>query len=268
MKVENKQIIVTGAGGGLGRELVLDLLSKGARIIAIDINQPALNETIKKAGDNNPNVVGYLLNITDKKAVEELAIEIINKYGAIDGLINNAGIIQPFVKLNDLSYDVIERMFNVNFLGTLYLTKALLPHFLSRPDAHIVNVASMGGFLPVPGQTIYCASKAAVKLMTEGLSAELSETNVRVSIVFPGAMNTNIMGNSGLETNKQKAGEQSSMKILSPTDAAKMIISGMEANKDRIFVGKDSKMMDWLYRMNPGFAARLIYKKMRDKLSN
>ena len=268
MKVENKQIIVTGAGGGLGRELVLALLSKGARIIAIDINQSALNETIKQAGDNNPNVVGYLLNITDKKAVEELVIEIINKYGVIDGLINNAGIIQPFVKLNDLSYDVIERVFNVNFLGTLYITKALLPHFLSRPDAHIVNIASMGGFLPVPGQTIYCASKAAVKLMTEGLSAELTETNVRVSIVFPGAMNTNIMGNSGLETNGQKSGEQNPMKILSPTDAAKMIINGMEVNKDRIFVGKDSKMMDWFYRVNPGFAARLIYKKMRDKLSN
>ena len=268
MKVENKQIIITGAGGGLGRELVLGLLSKGARIIAIDINQPALNETIKQAGDNNPNVVGYLLNITDKKAVEELAIEIINKYGVIDGLINNAGIIQPFVKLNDLSYDVIERVFNVNFLGTLYLTKALLPHFLSRPEAHIVNIASMGGFLPVPGQTIYCASKAAVKLMTEGLSAELSETNVRVSIVFPGAMNTNIMGNSGLETKKQKSWEQSPVEILSPTDAAKMIINGMEANKERIFVGKDSKVMDMFYRMNPGLAARLIYKKMRDKLSN
>ena len=78
------------------------------------------------------------------------------------------------------------------------MTKALLPHFLSRPKAHIVNLSSMGRFLPVPGQTVYCSAKAGVKMLTEGLAAELTGTNVGVTVVFPGAINTNIMFNSGL----------------------------------------------------------------------
>ena len=73
--------------------------------------------------------------------------------GAVDGLIHCAGIIQPFVRLKDLDYEAIDRVFAVNWWGTLYLTKAFLPVLLARPEGHIVNVSSMGGFLPVPGQT-------------------------------------------------------------------------------------------------------------------
>jgi short-subunit dehydrogenase len=75
--------------------------------------------------------------------------------------------------VNELGYEAIERVMNVNFYGTLYMTKTFLPHLLTRPEAHVVNVSSMGGFLPVPGQVIYGASKAAVKLLTEGLHSEL-----------------------------------------------------------------------------------------------
>src|SRR5690606_11676546 len=97
-------------------------------------------------------------------------------------------------------YDAIDRVMNVNFYGTLYMTKAFLPHFLERKEAHIVNLSSMGGFLPVPGQSVYGASKAAIKILTEGLYAELLETPVNVSVVFPGATNTNITKNSDVKT--------------------------------------------------------------------
>ena len=103
------------------------------------------------------------------------------------------------MRLNDLDYAAIDRVFDVNWRGTLYMTKTFLPLLLARPEAHIVNVSSMGGFLPVPGQTIYGASKAAVKLLTEGLHSELAGTNVRVTVVFPGAVATNITANSGVD---------------------------------------------------------------------
>ena len=80
--------------------------------------------------------------------------------------------------VEDLDYATIERVLNVNLMGTIYLVKAFLPHLKARPEAHIANVSSMGGFLPVPGQVMYGASKAAVKLLTEGLYAELLDTNV------------------------------------------------------------------------------------------
>lgn len=263
MKIQNKVIVVTGGGSGMGRELVLNLLSKNAKVIAIDINQNGLCETVALAGASNNKLSTFVVDITSKAAVEAFYDEAIAQFGFIDGIINNAGIIQPFVKVNQLGYEAIERVMNVNFYGTLYMTKTLLPHLLTRPEAHIVNVSSMGGFLPVPGQVIYGASKAAVKLLTEGLHSELASTNVKVTIVFPGAVNTNITKNSGLDAPKPPAGGNKSMKVLLPNKAAEIIIAGMERDRYRILVGKDASIMDYIYRLNPAYAAKFIYKKMK-----
>lgn len=156
---------------------------------------------------------------------------------------------------------------NVNFYGTLNMTKAFLPELLKRPEAHLVNVSSMGGFLPVPGQSIYGSSKAAVKLLTEGLYAELLDTPVRVSIVFPGATETNITQNSGVPMPANAAEQAKKFKMLPASDAAKIIVDGIEANKPQIFTGSDSKMMNKLYRLNPVFATKLIAKQMKSLLS-
>lgn len=264
MKVESKIIIVTGGGNGMGREIVLNLLSKGAKVIAIDINENALIETADLSGSNKNSLATFVVDITKREAVENFKEQAIARFGAVDGIINNAGIIQPFVKFNDLAYDVIERVFNVNLWGTVYMTKTLLPHLLTRPDAHIVNISSMGGFLPVPGQTIYCGAKAAVKLITEGLRSELLNSNVKVTVVFPGAINTNIKANSGLKV-ESNIGNHSN-KALLPSIAAEIIVSAMETNKACVFVGKDSKFMDLLVRLNPSKASKLIFEKMKSKL--
>ncbi len=266
MKVQNKIIVVTGGGNGIGRELVLNLLSRGASVAAVDINQSALEETVALSGDKKDKLTTHIVNITDKGSVEALPDKIISQHGAVDGLINNAGIIQPFVRLKDLDYEAIERVMNVNFYGTLYMTKAFLPHLLTRPEAHITNVSSMGGFLPVPGQTIYGASKAAVKLMTEGLNSELLSTNVRVTVVFPGAIGTNIAANSGVGNTLKMGNEQGAIKMLAPTKAAQIIIDGIEQNRYRILVGSDATFMDFIYRLSPRRAARLIYGQMKGLL--
>ena len=264
MKIQNKIIVVTGGGNGMGREIVLNLLSKGAKVIAIDINELALKETADLSGSNKNSLATFVVDITNREAVENFKEQAIVRFGAVDGIINNAGIIQPFVKLNDLSYDVIERVFNVNLWGTVYMTKTFLPHLLTRPEAHIVNISSMGGFLPVPGQTIYGGAKAAVKLITEGLRSELLNSNVKVTVVFPGAINTNIKANSGLKV-EASTGSHSN-KALLPSIAADIIVYGMETNKARIMVGRDAKFMDFLVRLNPAKASKLIFEKMKSKL--
>ncbi len=263
MKVQNKVIVVTGGGSGMGRELVLHLLKKDAKVITIDINQAGLQETVMLAGDKKDSLKTFVVDITSKTAVEEFFAKAIAQFGFVDGIINNAGIIQPFVKINALGYDAIERVMNVNFYGTLYITKTFLPHLLTRPEAHIMNISSMGGFLPVPGQSIYGASKAAVKLLTEALHSELANTNVKVTVVFPGAVNTNITKNSGLNIPAQLNTEQKPMKTLSAAKAAEIMINGMESNSYRVLVGKDAKFMDAIYRLNPAYAAGFIYKKMK-----
>jgi len=268
MNVKNKTIVVTGGGNGIGRELVLNLLAKGARVAAVDINEAALKETTSLAGDNVNNLSTHILNITDNPAVDKLPQEVINTHGEVDGIINNAGIIQPFVRISDLDFSAIERVMDVNFYGTLYMVKAFLPHLKKRPEAHIVNISSMGGFVPVPGQCVYGASKAAVKVFTEGLYASLMNSPVRVTIVFPGAIGTNITDNSGVERpgGSGKETEKSKITPLPADVAAENIIEGMEKNKVRMYVGKDSKLLNILYRISPGFATKMISKQMESLL--
>ncbi|QRK06258.1 SDR family oxidoreductase [Archangium violaceum] len=264
MKVQNKVVVVTGGGNGMGRELVLALLSKGASVAAVDINASALEETLSLAGIHRAKLATYVANVTDRAAVEALPGQVISRFGTVDGIINNAGVIQPFVRLKDLDYAAIDRVMNVNLFGTLYMTKAFLPHLLARPEAHITNISSMGGFLPVPGQTIYGAAKAGVKLLTEGLNSELLGTNVRVTVVFPGAIGTNIAVNSGVMDSLQAMGDlkESSHKMLAPDKAARIIIDGIENNRYRVLVGADARFMDAVYRLNPQRAARFIYNQM------
>jgi short-subunit dehydrogenase len=271
MDIRNKIFVITGAGNGMGREVTLNLLAGGASVAAVDLNEKALSETFNLAQKNSKNLSIHVLNITNLDEVQKLPEQIINIHGNIDALINNAGIIQPFVKINNLDFSDINRVMNVNFFGSLYMTKTFLPYLLKRPEAKIVNTSSMGGFLPVPGQSIYGASKAAVKLFTEGLRAELLNTNVKVSVVFPGAVGTNIASNSGIE-NTPKLSEvdvkNTKIKMTSVTKAAKIIVKGIEKNKTRIFIGNDSFFMDILYRINPVGAANLITKKMGSLLDN
>lgn len=265
MNIRNKTILVTGAGSGIGKELVLNLLEKGAKVAAVDLREASLKELEESAKEYRALLATYAVDVSNQKAVEALPKQIAEKQGEIDGIINNAGIIQPFVRVNDLEYTAIEKVMNVNFYGVLYMTKAFLPLLMKRPEAHVVNVSSMGGFLPVPGQSIYGASKAAVKLLTEGLYAELLGTNVRVTTVFPGATKTNISTNSGIKMELPKENAQK-FEMLSAKEAAQIIVAAIEKNKPQIIVGKDASFMNLLYRLNPVFATKFIAKKMQSLL--
>lgn len=266
MEIKDKVFVVTGGGSGIGKELVIQLLEKGAKVAAVDLRLESLDELKEYLGDKADKLATFALDISDKKAVEKLTDEVVRKFGEVDGLINNAGIIQPFVKVNDLDYEVIEKVMNVNFYGTLYMVKAFLPELLKRPEANITNVSSMGGFLPVPGQSIYGASKAAVKLMTEGLYAELKDTNVSVTTVFPGATATNITKNSAVEAPKISKDVEKKFPALSANEAAKQILGAIICNQPQVCTGNDSKFMNLLYRFNPVYATNLIAKQMKSLL--
>lgn len=258
MKVSGKVVVVTGAGSGMGRHLVLELVARGAKVVAVDMREETLEETKTLA---RGEVATFPLNITDAQGVAALPSLVEKAFGPADILINNAGIIQPFVKINELSMDDANRVMNVNFTGPLMMVKAFLPGLMARPEAHILNVSSMGAYAPVPGQSVYGASKAAVKLMTEGLRSELMGTKVGVTIVFPGAINTNISKNSGLEV-PEGAAESSSFKMTEAPVAAKLMVDAIEKNSPRLCIGSDAKLMDRLSRLNPVFAAGLIAKQM------
>ncbi len=266
MKVKNKVVVVTGAGSGMGRELTLELVRRGASVAALDMRKESLAETKKLADALNGKVEIFEVDVTDEKKVAELPAKIEKALGKVDALINNAGIIQPFVHVKDLSLESAHKVMDVNFTGPLLLVKAFLTGLLTRPEAHILNVSSMGAYAPVPGQTVYGASKAAINLFTQGLRSELLDTKVGVTVVFPGAIATNIAQNSGMAMPANADAAASKFKTTPAPVAAKAMVDAIEANKPRITIGSDATMMDRLSRLNPVMAANIIYKQMASLL--
>ena len=265
MKVQGKVIVVTGAGNGMGRDVTLQLLKAGATVAAVDLNEEMLKETETLAGGKSNHLSLHVVNIAELTQVSALPAAVVKAHGHVDGLINVAGIIHKFKKVADLSYDDIHRIFNVNYFGTVQMVKEFLPLLMKRPEAQILNISSMGSYVPVPGQTIYGASKAAIKLFTEGLRMELLGTNVGVGLVFPGAVSTNISINSKAVTAKEAedmAEKAGSFKMTSSPDAAAKIIEGFEKNSYHGFAGNDAQLMDRIARIAPEQAAKIIQKQM------
>lgn len=272
MQISGKVFAVTGAGNGIGREVALGLVAKGARVAALDLSEEGLAETVRLAGENADNISTHVVNITDRAVVDTLPAAIIAQHGQVDGLLNIAGIIQKFVPVMQLEWDQIERVINVNLYGVLNTTKAFLPELVKRPEAALVNVASMGAYAPVPGQGVYGATKAAVAQLSRALHSELMETGVQVTGVFPGAIGTNITVNSGLMTAEQAkemaAAGGKQRKTTAPAEAGRQIVEAIEKGSYEIFIGGDARIMSRLSRLNPKNAAGLIYKQMKDLLSS
>jgi len=267
VNVQGKVFVVTGAGNGIGREVTLQLLAKGARVAGIDLNEQGLAETAKLANAGG-HFTTHAVNITDRDATAALPEMVQEAHGQVDGLINIAGVIQQFVRVIDLPFSEMEKVMNVNFWGVINMVKAFLPVLIERPEASLVNISSMGAYAPVPGQAVYGASKAAVRLLSEALYSELMGTNVAVSVVFPGAIGTNIAQNSGVSIGSgAESAAESTHKTTAPSEAGRVIVEeAIEKGKFRATIGRDAAIMDKLARLNPKKAAETIAKQMGDLL--
>ena len=261
MKLSRKNVIITGAASGVGKELTKQMLEKGCKVAALDINKDSLDKLKEELNTDKLRI--YVVDMGSEESIRNFREQYKQDYSDVDIIINNAGIIQPFISVEKLDDNTIHKVMNVNFFGPLNLIRYFMSDLTKdRSEQYIVNVASMGGFFPFPGQTIYGASKAALKILTEGLYAELQDTNVRVMIVLPGAMNTNITQNSNVEV--KTSGDSSGIKMLEAEEAAAEIIKGMEKNKFKLFLGQDSKFLRTLYKINSKWAISFINSKMKN----
>lgn len=265
MKLNDSVVVVTGAGNGIGREVALQLLRAGARVAAVDLSEDGLAETARLA--QGGSITTHAVDVGDLDQVEQLRDAVLAQHGHVDGLVNVAGIIQRFVPVRDLAISDVRRVMNVNFWGVVHTSTAFLPALLDRPAAALVNVSSMGALAPVPGQTAYGASKAAVKAFTEGLYAELRETNVAVTVVFPGAIATNIAGNSGAAIPGRDASSVDTSSLTSPQEAARQIVGALRTGPYRVRIGRDARMLDILARISPRRATEIIARKMASLVS-
>jgi short-subunit dehydrogenase len=265
MEIAGKVFVVTGGGNGIGREVVLALLKKGGKVAALDLNEAGLAETAELAAAGKA-LSTHVLNIANRDAVEKLPAAIEKALGPVDGLVNVAGIIHKFLPISELSFDDIEHVMNVNFWGTVNTVKTFLPGLMTRPAACIVNVSSMGALAPFPGQTAYGASKAAVKLFTEGLYAELRGTPVAVTAVFPGAVMTNITSNSGVQMTAAMTAASATAKGTTAVSAGAQIVEAIEKGTYKVRIGSDAKMLDRMSRLMPQRSTGMIADQMKKML--
>lgn len=253
-KIAGKVAVITGAGSGIGRALACELARGGAGLALSDVDDGGLAETARQARVLGARVHEQVLDVTDRAAVLAYADTVMTEYGRVNIVVNNAGV--AFTgDIEQMSFEQIERVMNVDFWGVVNGTKAFLPHLIASGDGHIVNVSSLFGLLAMPSQGAYNAAKFAVRGFTEALRVEMlvARHPVRVTCVHPGGVKTAIARNGGAVagTDATAAAVYFDEKLAKtpPEAAAKEILAGITGNKARVLVGNDARVLDALVRL-------------------
>ncbi|WP_406691572.1 SDR family NAD(P)-dependent oxidoreductase [Saccharopolyspora sp. ID03-671] len=277
-EVRGKVAVVTGAGSGIGREVAFELARRGARLAVSDVDENGLADTVQRLAALGVEAHSARLDVSDRQAVEAYATSVAAHFGAVHQVYNNAGIAAGGA-VADNDWETYDEVLGVNLFGVIHGSKAFLPHLIDSGDGHLVNVSSLNGIMGQPRSTAYCASKFGVRGFTESLRAEMLMAGhpVKVTVVHPGGVRTNI-ASAGLEEARRR-GEVTpedearvrtyNEKLLKmpPQQAARIVVDGVEAGKERVLVGNDAKLVDLLVRLLPRFYPALAAKFERRRFS-
>ena len=258
-------VAITGAGSGIGRALAQNLAARGARLALADYNEASLDETARLLPQET-NVTCKVVDVSSREAMFAFADAVIGDFGRADYIINNAGT-SVIATVEHVSFEEIEKVLAVNLWGTIYGTKAFLPHMLRLGSGCIVNVSSVFGLVATPGSVAYTMSKFAVRGLTETLWDELQSTGVRAVLVHPGGIATNITANTpkaAVEGDFERAvmAANARMMVTSPEDCAQEIVSGLIRGEPRLLVGSGAKALFRLSRLFPNSYGKMMRKKL------
>ncbi|MBC9734543.1 SDR family NAD(P)-dependent oxidoreductase [Nocardioides marmotae] len=253
--LENKVVVITGAGSGIGRALALDCARRGSLLALSDVDETGLAETaalVRATGVRELRT--DRLDVADRDAMTAYAASVADQFGRVNVVVNNAGVALAG-DLVDLDYPDIDWIIGINFLGVLHGTKAFLPHLIASGDGHVVNLSSLFGLVSMPGQSIYNATKYAVRGMSEALRIEMlaGGHQVGVTVVHPGGIKTAIARNARVSSREDQASTASffdkKLAKTTPEKAAEVIIAGVLADKSRVLVGSDAHALHWFGKL-------------------
>lgn len=189
-QIENKVVIITGASSGLGEAAARMLAKRGAKLMLAARREDRLKELAADIERSGASVAYQLTDVTDRAQLDALANATIKAFDRIDVLINNAGLM-PLSPLDQLKVDEWDQMVDVNIKGVLYGIAAVLPHMRERQSGHIINLSSVAGHKVFPAAAVYCATKYAVRAISEGMRLE-SDGEIRSTNISPGAVATEL----------------------------------------------------------------------------
>jgi len=231
-QVSDKVVVITGASSGIGATTATLLAGRGAKVVLGARRQDRLNRIVKDISAAGGTAISFAADVTRRPEVEALVKGAVASFGRVDVMVNNAGVM-PMAPIQLLKVDEWDRQIDVNIKGVLYGIAAALPHMEKQKSGHIINLASVFGIkVYAPGGTVYCATKAAVRSLTEGLRVELHSQNIRCTMISPGAIATELPESSSDEATRRSVREFVDKIAISPESVASAIAYAIEQPAD------------------------------------
>ena len=258
MSFKNKVVWITGASSGIGKAMTLEFSKLNAKLIISSRKKEAL-EGVKNLCKHPENVKIVTLDLEDYTNLKPAVTSAISQFGKIDILLNNGGISQRALAIDtDISVD--KRIMDINYMGSMSLSKELLPHFITNKSGHFVTITSITGKVAIPSRTSYSASKHALHGFFDSLRSEVFKYNIAVTLVLPGYVQTNLAHNALVgDGSKQNSGDADLEKGLSTHVFAKKLISAIEKQKNEVVIaGAKETLSVYLKRFFPKLLAKLV----------
>jgi NAD(P)-dependent dehydrogenase (short-subunit alcohol dehydrogenase family) len=258
-------VVVSGAGGGLGRALAASFGRRGSRVVLLDRDAEAVRAAGDELSSSGIDALALRCDVTDERACTEAVRNCVERHGRIDVLVNNAGITHRSA-FEATQTEVLRRVMDVNLFGAIHLTRAALPH-LKRTRGLVVALSSVAGFTPLIARTGYAASKHALHGFFESLRPELAPDGVGVMMVCPSFIATGIdrhaLGpDGGTATHAQVVVGRR----LQPHDVADRIVRGAERDRRLLLIGRTAHAAWWVSRLAPAFYERIMARRLRDEM--
>lgn len=259
--VSNKVIWITGASSGIGEALVYELARKNTKLILSARREEELERVRKNSLHNTQTDIRLVpLDHAKPSGLEHATDIAIQQFGHIDILVNNAGLGQRSL-IHETSIEVYRQIMEVNYFGTITLTKCLLPHFIKRHQGHVVTISSLTGKFGTPFRSGYAASKHALHGFSDALRAEHWKDNIHVTMVCPGFIQTKLSINAltaqGLP---QMRMDKTQYKKKSPEWCARKIVRAIEGQREEVYIGGKEVLAVYLKRFFPSIFSRIIRK--------
>ncbi len=239
--VQGKVAIVTGGASGMGQICARRLAQRGARVAIFDVNEQGLADTAAESDA----ITAYRCDISDRQDVAAKVASVAEELGPVDLLVHAAALM-PALKLQDHEHDKHEQLFNINYFGTVYMVRAVLPSMLERGTGRIIAFGSIAGIALVPKMGAYCATKAAVNAYIEVLQNEIRATGVRAHLVCPPAVNTPLVDQTiATDTPGSILESKKSGRLADPEKMIDAIDKGVKKDRDIIYPGEARLLYLW-----------------------
>lgn len=263
-RLHGRVAVITGAASGIGRATSEALARKGCDLALSDVNLEGLQENAERLRALGRKVSVHRVDVASAEEMAAFPEAVIAEHGHAHILANNAGVAVGGT-LEEQTLEDLEWIVGVNFWGVVHGCKFFLPYLRREEEAHIVNLSSMVGLIGLPTLTSYCATKSAVRALSEGLWSELADTNIGVTSVHPGGIRTHIVRSSrgADERRHEEAVEWFEQKTRPPEYAAARIVSAIEKGKRRQLICPETYVTDVLKRLAPVAIHRLVDRLYR-----